>query len=254
MPGRNRTQPSKVPCSTIETANDGRIDSLLPNISACRGIGLCIQRLRHDAHVGDAGLLHGVHNGGKGAEGHILIGADEDALALRIANLVVQPVGNFVDVDGIVAQKYALVLINGDDQPLLGDFLHSLRLGNLNLNPRLKDGRGDHEHHEQHQHNVHKGSDVDVGERGLGASLVVCKRHRYLLSRVAVAIDDVEQLEAEIVHAGGKFTNLLEEHVVGHHGSKLLQARSLAEDTDETPALYRGAAKEADLGENDRPG
>ena len=37
---------------------------------------------------------------------------------------------DLVDVDGIVAQKNALLAIDGDHQPLFGDFFHRLRLRN----------------------------------------------------------------------------------------------------------------------------
>src|ERR1017187_7259859 len=187
-------------------------------MSASSGIGPGVERLGNDAHVGDAGLLDGVHDGGEGAEGNILIGADEDALALGIANFGVQAGGDFVDVDRIVAQKDALVLVDGDDQALFGDLLDGFGLGHIDLDAGLKDRGGDHEHDQEHEHNVDKGSDVDVRERGLGASLVVCKRHRSLLSWVAVAVDDVEQFEAEVVHAGGEFADLLEEKVIGDDG------------------------------------
>jgi hypothetical protein len=48
---------------------------------------------------------------------------------------------------------------------------------NVNLDARLNNGRSQHEDDEQHQHHVDKRSDVDVGERTLGASLGVGKCH-----------------------------------------------------------------------------
>ena len=42
--------------------------------------GIRFQRLRHDAYVGDARLLHRIHDGRKSAERHILIGAHKDRI------------------------------------------------------------------------------------------------------------------------------------------------------------------------------
>ena len=66
-------------------------------ISALAAMG--IKRLRHDADVGDAGLLDRVHDGGKGAEGNIFIGANKNGLMLRIANFLLQLGADLVDVD-----------------------------------------------------------------------------------------------------------------------------------------------------------
>src|SRR6266542_4843088 len=176
------------------------------------------ERLGDNAYVGDAGPLYRVHYRGEGPEGNIFIGADEDALALGVADRCVQPRGDLVDVHRIVSEIDALVFVDGDHQPLLGDLLHGPGLGHVDFDAGLQDGRGHHKHHQQHQHNIDKGSDVNIGERALGASLVVCKGHGSLLSGVAVAVDDVEQLEAEVIHAGGEFADLLQEEVVEDHG------------------------------------
>src|SRR5580658_428674 len=72
-------------------------------------------RLSHDAHVGDARLFDGVHDRSESAEGHVLISADKDELVTGVANLLPQYVGNLVDIDGVVAEENALVLIDGDD-------------------------------------------------------------------------------------------------------------------------------------------
>src|ERR1700680_1669149 len=71
------------------------------NISAFCAI--LFQRLSHNAHVGDARLLYRIHDGGKCAEGHVLIGADKDELLAGIANLLPQLGRNLIDVDGVVA-------------------------------------------------------------------------------------------------------------------------------------------------------
>src|SRR5271170_3172031 len=86
------------------------------NISAFRAI--FFQRLSNDAHIGDARLLHRVHDGGEGTEGNVLIGADKNELVAGIANLLAQPGRDLIDVDGVVAHEYALILVDGDDGAL----------------------------------------------------------------------------------------------------------------------------------------
>ncbi len=66
---------------------------------------ILLQRLGHDAHVGDAGLLHGVHHGGECAKGYVLVGAHKYGLAFGVANLLMQLRADLVDVDGIVVQE-----------------------------------------------------------------------------------------------------------------------------------------------------
>src|ERR1700730_19041065 len=70
-----------------------------------------VQRLSHDTHVGDARLFDCVHDGSEGAEGHIFVGANEDGLVLRVADFLLEPGTDFIDVDGIVAQKDAFLLV-----------------------------------------------------------------------------------------------------------------------------------------------
>ena len=69
------------------------------------------QRLSDDAHIGDAGRFDRIHDSGEGAEGHIFISADKDGLMLRVADFLFNPGGNFVDVDGVVAQKTRCCLL-----------------------------------------------------------------------------------------------------------------------------------------------
>src|SRR6185437_12455190 len=68
-------------------------------------LAMGFQRLGDNADIRDAGLLYGVHDRGKCAEGDVFIRADENGLVSRIANLLPQFVADFVDVDGIVAQN-----------------------------------------------------------------------------------------------------------------------------------------------------
>src|SRR5580698_400417 len=102
------------------------------NISAFCAI--LFQRLSDDADVGDARLLDRVHNRGKGAEGDVLIGTDEDELVAGITNLLVEAGRDLVDVNGVVAEEDALILIDGDDDPLLGDLFDGAGFGDADFN------------------------------------------------------------------------------------------------------------------------
>jgi hypothetical protein len=66
-------------------------------------------------------LLYRVHDGGEGAEGNVLIGTDENELVVGIADLLAKSGGNLIDVDGVVAEKDALVFIDSDDGAFFGD-------------------------------------------------------------------------------------------------------------------------------------
>src|ERR1700678_2954357 len=110
------------------------------NISAFRAI--FFQRLSNDAHVGDARLLNRVHDGGEGAEGNILIGADENKLIAGIANLLAKFGGDLIDVDGVIAHKDALIFIDGDDGALFRDFFYGAGFRNVHFDARLEKGRG----------------------------------------------------------------------------------------------------------------
>src|SRR5215467_5772997 len=120
----------------------------------------------HDADVGDSGLAESVNDGGEAAEGHGLVAAEEDGI-LRPFELFVDASTEVVNVDGFVAEVYALSFVDGDDEPLLGDFADGFGLGDVNFDAGLKDGSGDHEDDEQDEDDVDKRDHVDFGERGL---------------------------------------------------------------------------------------
>src|SRR5690349_4738987 len=91
---------------------------LRPQRSCSKNISpLCIaiQRLRDDTHVGNARLLDCVHDRGKSPERYIFVGTQENRLVLGIANSLPQFGGNFIDIDGVVAEKNALFLVDADD-------------------------------------------------------------------------------------------------------------------------------------------
>ena len=83
--------------------------------------------------------------------------------------------GQIVDVDGLVLQEDVLVLVDGDDHAFFGELVDRARLGDGDLDAGLQHRRGEHEDEQQHQHHVDQRRDVDLGERGLGASAVVEK-------------------------------------------------------------------------------
>ena len=65
--------------------------------------------------------FHRVHHRGESTERNIFVGAHKNRLVARIANLLPQLAPYLIDVDGVVAQKDALIFIDRDHQPLLGD-------------------------------------------------------------------------------------------------------------------------------------
>src|SRR6185437_833298 len=109
----SRMNPANPTCRAADHARLGPQRSCSKNISP---LAIGFQRLGHDADVRDPGLFDRIHYGGEGAEGNILVGAQEDRLVLRIANLLPQLCSNLVDIDRIVSQEHALLLINADDQ------------------------------------------------------------------------------------------------------------------------------------------
>src|SRR5271163_1689027 len=72
-----------------------------------------------------------------------------------------------VDIDGNVGEIDELVLVDGDDEARLVDFLYGLRLGDVDFDAGLEDRSGDHENDEQHKNNVDERDHVDLGERAL---------------------------------------------------------------------------------------
>src|SRR6266481_8598043 len=167
--------PATATCSTSDQVRLRPQRSCSKKISAFAAMR--VQRLSHDAYVGDARGFHRVHNGGESAEGHIFVGTDEDGLVLRIADFLFEPGSDLVDVDRVVAQKNALLLVNADHQAFFGNLFHGARFGYVYLNAGLQHRGGDHEDDQQHQNNIHQGRNVDIGERGLSSSVGSRKGH-----------------------------------------------------------------------------
>src|SRR2546422_2379435 len=162
-----RMPPVTTTCNAADQARLWPQRSCSKKISALAA--MAFERLRDDAHVADTGLLHRIHHGGEGAERHVFIGADEDGLVLRVTDFLTQPGSDFIDVDSIVAQKDALLLVDADYQALLGDLFYGARFWDIDFNARLQHWRRDHEDDQEHEDDVHQGRDVDIGERGLSA-------------------------------------------------------------------------------------
>ena len=80
-----------------------------------------------------------------------------------------------MDIHGIVAEVDQLATVDGHDQALFPDLLYRFRLRQVDFDARLQDGRRDHKDDQEHQHDVHKGNDIDLGKGGPG---LACKlRH-----------------------------------------------------------------------------
>jgi len=125
-----------------------------------------VDGLGDDADVGDAGLTELVDHGGKSAKGDGFVGAQEDRVT-GMFELLFDFGGEVVDVNGIVAEIDALILVDGDDEADLGDFLDCMSFGDVDFDAGLEDGCGNHEDDEEDEDDVDERHHVDLGERGL---------------------------------------------------------------------------------------
>src|SRR5262249_5138158 len=133
LPGRitpNKIMtPVRARCSPAERAR-GR-----PRFPCSRKMSvfaaILIERLGYDAHVGDPRAFYRIPDGRERSEGNIFIGAYKHRLVLWIPDLLAQPGLDVINVDGIVAQKYALLLVDADHHPLFCDFLNRPGLGHV---------------------------------------------------------------------------------------------------------------------------
>src|SRR5438270_9883207 len=73
---------------------------------------ILFQGLGHDTDIRYPRLLHCIHHCGKCAEGDVLVRAHKDELVARVANLLPQLDPDFIDVNGVVAQEDALILVD----------------------------------------------------------------------------------------------------------------------------------------------
>ncbi len=191
------------------------------------------ERPGDDADIGDAGPLDGVHDGGEGTEGNLLVGTkiDDSLGGISTANGF-EADWQVVHVDRLVLQKDVLVFVDGDDHALFGELIDGTRFGDRDLDTGLQDGCGEHEDEQQHEDDVDQRSDVDLGERGLGAGLTTatggeghgsegppaglfrCRRGR---SEHGCILNGIEQFTSEVVHAGAEFSEPGGELVVADH-------------------------------------
>src|ERR1700730_5137095 len=122
--------------------------------------------LGDDTDITDAGLAQSVYNAGEDAERNFFVAAEKNGV-LRLLELRVHFSAELMNVDGIVAEIKSLRLVDRDDEALLGDFLDRVRLGDVELDAGLEDGRGNHEDDQENEHDVDERHHVDLGERGL---------------------------------------------------------------------------------------
>src|SRR5271157_1515773 len=108
----NKANPNSAACSATEPITGARRLPPVGKMSTSAAIRL--QRLRHNTHIGDAGLFHGVHDGCECAKGNVFISANKHGLAFGVPNLLMQLRADLVDVDWVVIEEDALLPINGD--------------------------------------------------------------------------------------------------------------------------------------------
>src|SRR5262249_25858851 len=89
--------------------------------------------LRNDRNVGDAAVLHDVHQRGKCAEGNVLIAAQINWMMLGILNPVVQYLRKLRQLHGITSQKDILIAVHREHKPRLSDLLYRRRMRNVYL-------------------------------------------------------------------------------------------------------------------------
>src|SRR6266853_316534 len=126
------------------------------------------ERLRDDADILDAGLAHGVYHQRERAEWNGFVAAQVDRIALRITHLRVNLASQLVDVYRIVSDINSLGAVNRNDHSRFGNFLDCLRFGDVHLDSGLQNRRGDHEDHQEDEHDVHERDNVNVRKGGAG--------------------------------------------------------------------------------------
>src|SRR5271167_1801497 len=82
----NRASANRVLCSATEPIKGRR--TLPPVGKMSTSATILLQRLGHDAHVGDARLLHRIHDSCERANGHVFVGTNKYGLAFRVPNLL----------------------------------------------------------------------------------------------------------------------------------------------------------------------
>ena len=171
----------------------------------------------NDTDVGDAGLAEFIDDGGERAEGHGFVGAKKDGVAGMLL-LGFDFGGKLVNVDGVAAQVDFLVLIDGDDETLFGNFANGASFGDVDFDAGLEDGSGNHENDEKDEDDIDEGDHVDVGEGSLGGlgELGHGRLPQESELQLGKSLFDLGgELNREGIEALGKVTNILEEVVVG---------------------------------------
>ena len=93
-----------------------------------------LKRSGNDADVGDASAFDGVHDGGKGSEGNLLVGTKiDDALGWVAATYGLETGGQVIYVDRLVLKKDVLILVDGDYHALFSELIDGAGLRNCNF-------------------------------------------------------------------------------------------------------------------------
>jgi len=111
-------------------------------------------------------LAKSVYDLCESAEGNGLIGTKKDGV-LGLFELRPHLFPEAVDIYRNVGEIDELVLVDGDDEALLVDFLHGLCFWDVDFDAGLEDGGGDHENDEEDENNVDERDHVDLGESAL---------------------------------------------------------------------------------------
>src|SRR5947209_13118065 len=85
---------------------------------------LCLIGLRDDGDVGNAALLHDVHQLRERAKGNVLVTPQVNGMVLGVLYLVTKDAWQCRQLDRIAAEEDVLVAVHGQHQPRLDDFLH----------------------------------------------------------------------------------------------------------------------------------
>src|SRR5271166_4206296 len=103
--------------------------------------GPVLNGLRHNTDVGNAGLLHCIHDRCESAKWNALIRLEVDHLVRGIDTRFRQSRRQVGEIHRLITEKNLLIAIDGHHHALFRQFLNRPGLGNRNLDARLKNRR-----------------------------------------------------------------------------------------------------------------